>query len=390
MSKLQLEHTAQSIALVANTSWSIYNFRLGVIKALISARHKIYAVAPRDDYSDKLTAAGVTYLPIKIKAHSTSPIEDLKTLFRLRSIYKKHQFDLVIHYTIKMNLYGSLAARLLHIKNISVVTGLGRTFQFSGITQYLIKSVYKLSCHACSDLWFLNTEDRDRFVIEGLTKLKNTFILPSEGVNTYRFKGTPQYAKNRIITRFLFAGRLLKDKGILEFVEAAKQLSVLERKVKFEVVGFVNPNNSMSVSLADLEGWQKKGWINYLGSHEDIRPFINRADCIVFPSYYQEGVSRILLEAASMSRPIITTDHVGCRDVVDHMKNGMLIPVKSVDHLVQACRLFLNLPTEERLQMGFKGREMVKERFDERRIIDVYFERIFKVKEENQLSNKAS
>ena len=390
MSKLQLEHTNQSIALVANTSWSIYNFRLGIIKALITAGHKVYAVAPRDDYSDKLTAAGVTYIPIKIKAHSTSPFEDLKTFFRLRSIYKRYRFDLVVHYTIKMNLYGALAARLLSIKNISVVTGLGRTFQFSGVTQYLIKSVYKLSCFASSDLWFLNQEDRDRFVSEGLTSEKHTFILPSEGVNTKRFTGTPQFSQNKIITRFLFAGRLLKDKGILEFVDAAKQLSTLEKKVKFEVVGFVNPDNSMSVTLADLETWQKKGWINYLGSHEDIRPFINRADCIVFPSYYQEGVSRILLEAASMSRPIITTDHVGCRDVVDHMANGLLIPVKSIDHLVQACRLFLNLPAEERLQMGFKGREMVKKRFDERRIIDIYFNRIFKAKQHNQLSNKTS
>lgn len=390
MSKLQLDHTSQSIALVANTSWSIYNFRLGVIKALISAGHKVYAVAPRDDYSDKLTAAGVTYLPIKIKAHSTSPFEDLKTFFRLRSLYKKYRFDLVIHYTIKMNLYGALAARLLRVKNISVVTGLGRTFQFSGITQYLIKSLYKLSCIASSDLWFLNQEDRNRFVSEGLTNKRDTFILPSEGVNTKRFTGTPQYSEHKIITRFLFAGRLLKDKGILEFVEAAKQLTALEKKVKFEVVGFVNPHNSMSVTLADLEAWQNKGWINYLGSHEDIRPFINRADCIVFPSYYQEGVSRILLEAASMSRPIITTDHVGCRDVVDHMTNGILIPIKSVDHLVEACRLFLNLPAEERLQMSFNGRKMVKKHFDERRIIDIYFSRIFKPKEHNQLTNKAS
>ena len=390
MSKLQLEHTSQSIALVANTSWSIYNFRLGVIKALIAAGHKVYAIAPRDDYSDKLTAAGATYVPIKVKAHSTSPIEDLRTFFRLRSIYKRYHFDLVIHYTIKMNLYGALAARLLRIKNISVVTGLGRTFQFSGITQYLVKSVYKLSCLASSDLWFLNDEDRDRFVSEGLANKINTFILPSEGVNTKRFTGIPQYSENKILTRFLFAGRLLKDKGILEFVEAAKQLSFQEKKVKFEVVGFVNPDNSMSVTLADLEDWQKKGWINYLGSHEDIRPFINRADCVVFPSYYQEGVSRILLEAASMSRPIITTDHVGCRDVVDHNSNGILIPIKSVDHLVKACRQFLNLSIEERLQMGFKGRQLVKKRFDERKVIDIYFNRIFKVKKHNPLTIKTS
>ncbi len=378
MNKIQLENSGQSIALVANTSWSIYNFRLGIIKALISAGHKVYAVAPHDDYSDKLTAAGATYIPLTLRAHSTSPIEDFKTLTKLSIIYKRYHFDLVIHYTIKMNLYGSLAARLLGIKSISVITGLGRTFQFSGLTQYLIKSLYKVSCKASNELWFLNNDDKERFIHEGLVHREKTFILPSEGVNTSRFVGSPNDKRNKKITRFLFAGRLLKDKGILEFIQAAEQLGSIGKGIKFEVVGFVNPHNSMSVSLSDLEQWQNKGLINYLGSHEDIRPFINRADCIVFPSYYQEGVSRILLEAASMSRPIITTDHVGCREVVDHMHNGILIPKRSVDRLTDAMRLFLDLPIEERLLMGHRGRVKIKTRYDERKVIDIYFDKIFK------------
>lgn len=337
----------------------------------------VYAIAPRDDYSDKLTAAGVTYIDLPMQAHSTSPLEDMKMFFRLYQIYRAHRFDMILHYTIKMNIYGAIAAKANRLISISIITGLGRTFQFSNLIQKLINRLYRVSASCAQELWFLNTEDEQRFIDERIVKSEKTFVLPSEGVNLSRFIGSALKDKTSGVTRFLFAGRLLKDKGILEFVEAAKRIIQLEKKVKFEVVGFVNPNNSMSVTLSELEEWQKQGWINYLGSHEDIRPYINRADCIVFPSYYQEGVSRILLEACSMSRPVITTDQVGCRDVVEDNVNGLLTTPRSVDSTVRAIFDFLNLSHNERLAMGQKGRQKVKESFDENHIIDIYFEKLF-------------
>lgn len=384
-----MNNKSRHIALVANTSWSIYNFRLGLIRALIERGDKVYAVAPRDEYSDKLTAAGVTYIPLRMSAYSTSPFEDSKTIIRLYSIYRQYRFDHIFHYTIKANIYGSMAAKLAGCSSIAVVTGLGRTFQFKGIAQFLIKALYRLGVKCTQEVWFLNREDQQRFIEEGFVKESKTFLLPSEGVNTSKFVAPKKKSFRNGVVRFLFAGRLLKDKGILEFVETARQVTASHKKIKFEIVGFVNPNNSQSVSLDDLEGWQKEGVINYLGSHEDIRPYIKRADCIVFPSYYQEGVSRILLEAASMSRPIITTDQVGCRDVVIDGYNGWLVPQKSVSSLIEATEDFIYLPIEERNRMGANGRSLVKKRFDERIIIDCYFTKLFSSAEKNNPTFKS-
>lgn len=371
------EHIAPKlIALVSNTSWSLYNFRLGLIRALIDQGIQVYAIAPRDDYSDKLTAAGATYIPIDLDAYATSAKEGLGDIAQFYKLYKEHQFDIVLHYTIKANIYGSIAARLAGCRSIAIVTGLGRTFQFKGMSQSILKMMYRVGLKCSHQVWFLNKEDRQKFLAESFTRIDKTFILPSEGVNTRKFNAEPKDIQQNGIVRFLFAGRLLKDKGILEYVEAARQLLKTHNKIRFEVVGFVNPNNNMSVTLDDIEGWQKEGTINYLGSHEDIRPYIQRADCLVFPSYYQEGVSRILLEAASMSRPIITTDNVGCRDVVEDKVNGLLVEPRSFKAVVGAIEEFLSMENADRRAMGISGRSTIKARYDERIIIHKYFQKL--------------
>ena len=366
---------AIKVALVANTAWSIYNFRLGVMRAMLDKGIEVIAIAPRDDYADKLTAAGVTYISLNLKAHSTSPFTDMKTWYHLYQIYKDQRPDLVLHYTIKMNIYGSIACSWLGLTSISVVTGLGRTFQLSKYTQLLINRLYQQATKANQEVWVLNTEDKKRLAKEGIVESEKIFLLPSEGVNTRRFIGS-EPKPNKKIFRFLYAGRLLHDKGILAYIEAARHMVQAGYKVRCEVVGFVNPEDSMSVSLNDLHKWQDEGIINYLGSHEDVRPFIDRADCIVYPSYYQEGVSRILLEAASMSRPIITTDQVGCRDVVQHDKNGFLIRPQSLEELISAMIKMMSLSHQDRIIMGHRGRLLVKELYDEEKIIKVYFDRL--------------
>lgn len=371
------QHIApKHIALVSNTSWSLYNFRLGLIRAFLDQGIQVYAIAPRDDYSDKLTAAGATYIPIALDAYATSVKEGLRDITQFYKLYKAHKFDIVIHYTIKANIYGSIAAKLAGCRSIAVVTGLGRTFQFKGMSQSILKLMYRVGLKCSSQVWFLNKEDRQKFLAESFTRIDKTFILPSEGVNTRKFNAAPKETQHNGVVRFLFAGRLLKDKGILEYVEAARVLTKTHQKIKFEVVGFVNPNNQMSVTLDNVEQWQKEGVINYLGSHEDIRPYILRSDCIVFPSYYQEGVSRILLEAASMSRPIITTNNVGCRDVVEDKENGLLVEPRSVEEVIRAIEEFLCMDMEARRAMGINGRRSVKARFDERIIIDQYFHKL--------------
>jgi len=384
-SQIQILHKKQThIALVSNTSWSIFNFRIELIRSLIQRGFKVSTIAPRDEYSDKLTAAGASFIPLEISNYSTHPFYDLRTFYQLFRIYKSGKFDTIIHYTIKPNIYGGIAARLNKTAYYQIVTGLGRTFGFSKITQVIVNSLYKFSIKNAKEIWFLNDENRNKFVNEGLVQFEKTFVLPSEGINTNKFLRTTELKQNKI-TRFLFAGRLLKDKGILDYLEAAKVIVKKYPRVKFEIIGFTNIKNKNSITLHHLESWQQKGWINYLGSHEDIRPFINRSDCVVFPSYYEEGISRILLEASSMSTPIITTDQIGCRDVVRHDENGLLFPKKSVPDLIDAIEYFLDMPIEKRLEMGTKGRSFVKEFFDIRIVVNYYFKKIFsRVNESDQ------
>ena len=366
------------IAFVSNTSWSLYNFRLDVINALIKKGHRVYTVAPRDDYSDKLTAAGARFINLKLDSFSTSPFRDLKTIIHLHRIYNRIGPDLIFHYTIKPNLYGGAIARLKKIKYFNVVTGLGNTFKMPTYYQSIINSFYKFSNQGAVEIWYLNKENKKRFIDEGISSPSNSFVLPSEGVNTRKFRNV-EFKEFGKIRRFLFAGRLLNDKGIREYVEAAKMITSKFESAIFDVIGFTNPNNPKSITLQQLEKWQKQGYINYLGSHEDVRPFLENCDCLVFPSYYEEGVSRILLEAASMSRPIITTDHIGCRDVVTHNVNGILVPTKSTSALVDAIEYMMSLSPSQVEQMGLNGRQYVLAHYDIDDVIEIYFSKIDEV-----------
>jgi glycosyltransferase involved in cell wall biosynthesis len=360
------------IAFVANTSWSIYNFRLGVIRKFIDAGNVVYALAPRDAYTEKLIAVKVKYIDINLDNYSTNPIRDLRLLIQLVRIYRKHRFNKVFHYTIKPNIYGSLAASIIGLSSISVTTGLGKTFSFKNwFAQKILLKVYKLALRNVDEIWTLNQSNYNTLIASGLTSKEKSYILPSEGINTQRFRPSQKKKEGKIF-RFLYAGRLLRDKGVYDYVNAARIIKQYHSNVKCEILGFLDPNNKNAVKLEELNLWQEEGIIKYLGSTEDVRPYIDRAECIVFPSFYQEGVSRILLEAASMSTPIITSDHVGCREVVIDKYNGFLMPPRDVTLLTQKMGYILQLPVEARKTMGGNGRRLVKEKYDERKIINIY------------------
>ncbi len=362
----------QHIAFVSNTSWSMYNFRLGVLRSIRRMGHQVYVIAPKDNYTDKLVAEKIRFIDIAIEKYGTSPSSDLRFIQRLWKIYKSHSFDYIFHYTIKPNIYGSIIAKRLGIRSISITTGLGRTFTFEyWTTQKIINLLYRRAARDCDQMWMLNTPDRERMIAEGIVEAHRTYILPSEGINTRRFR--PSFKDNsQKIVRFLFAGRLLKDKGIIHFIEAARAIKKNKHHIKFEVLGFIDPKNPNSITHQQINQWQSDDIIKYLGSTEDVRPYIDRADCVVFPSFYQEGISRILLEAASMATPIITTDHVGCRDVVIDGHNGYLCLTRNTDDLIDKINRFLSLDRTAKIQMGLNGRALVKEKYDEEKIIEVY------------------
>ena len=364
------------IALVANTSWSLFNFRIDVIRFFIQEDIDVYVIAPRDDYSDKLVAEGAIFIPLKLNNYSTSMRSEVSTFLHLFRIYRKYQFDHILHYTIKPNIYGSLAAGLNRNSNIAVVTGLGKTFQFPPLLQYFLNRLYALSLKCADEVWFLNDENLKKFVSKNLIDKDKGFVLPSEGVDTRKFKSDHWRGSIMGSIKFLFAGRLLKDKGIFEYVQMAKAIVESYDDVSFEIAGFIDPENPNSISLDDISEWQSAGWISYLGSHQDIRPFLANTDCLILPSFYEEGVSRILLEAASMAKPIITTDQTGCRDVVIHGVSGLIVRKRSVEDLINAVEFIMDLSDDERKEYGREGRQLVKENFDIQKVIQIYNEKI--------------
>lgn len=351
----------------------MYNFRIGVIRSMLTHGYEVYVLAPRDAYTEKIIATGAHFLPIPLDNYSTNPWSDTKLCYHLWRLYREHRFDTIFHYTIKPNIFGSIAAYMARVPHrIAITTGLGRMFRFdSQVTNGIVTRLYRLAARCADEVWFLNESDRDKFVKEAIAPQYKCQLLPSEGVNTSKYRPLREPKKTKI-TRLLYAGRLLGEKGIYQFVEAARIIRQRHKHVRFEILGYVNEDNRDSVTLDELMTWQREGIIKYLGSTEDVRPYIDRSVAVVLPSFYQEGISRILLEAISMATPVITTDQVGCREVVIDGHNGFLCTPKSTPALVEAIERLLSLSWERRMAMGQRGRAMAKDEYSEERIIRHY------------------
>ncbi len=362
------------IAIVSNTSWSVYNFRLGLLRRLREEGCEVHIIAPKDSYSTLLIAEGFQYHPVSMHPNSTNPLQDIKTAVQLFRTYRKQRINFIFHYTIKPNIYGTIAAWLTRTPSVAITTGLGHLLHYKKVfTRVLAIFLYRLAARMSQQIWFLNDDDYRIFINKKIVPEYKTFILPSEGVNIQHFK--PYFTKvkaTKKTVRFLFAGRIIWDKGVQQFVEAARIIRKRYPGTRFDMLGFVDPTNPNSVSYKQLNQWQAEGVIRYLGETEDVRPVLAETDCLLFPSYYREGVSRILLEASSMTVPIITTDNVGCREVVTDGYNGFLCAMRSTSDLVRAIEQFLALPERQRQQLGLNGRKKVIQEFDEQIILDCY------------------
>lgn len=379
---MQTKHPL-TIAIVINTSWNIYNFRTGLLKALQSDGHRIVCIAPRDAYSPKLESMGFEYHEIRINNKGTNPFEDALLVWRFYRLFKAVRPDVLLHYTIKPNIYGSMAAGLLGISVIGNVSGLGTVFLNDGLSSRIAKLLYRVALRIPKKVFYQNPHDRELFVDSGLIKAEKTGLLPGSGIDTTNF--VPRAERDADGTlRFLFIARLVKDKGIVEYVEAARQInhqlstgnhSRQEKKPKFLILGAYYPGNPTAISEAQMKAWEEEGIVRYLGTSDDVASVIADADCVVLPSY-REGLSRVLLEAAGMAKPIVTTDVPGCKEVVDDGANGYLCRVKDADSLAEQMRRIMVLDDEARRKMGKKGREKIVAEFDEKIVIDRYREAI--------------
>ena len=368
------------IAFVGNTSFSLYKFRLGVMKSFISKGYEIFAIAPEDEYSELFLKESITYLSIDLDGKGRNIIRDGLLIKKLIYIYKSHKIDFIFHYTIKPNIYGSIAARYLKIPSIAITTGLGFSFKKKNLFNLFIKALYRFSLKKVLEVWFLNSEDRDIFVRNKVTLKDKTFVLYSEGIDSKYYSPQIKTIKSDKFI-FLLLSRLIKEKGIEEYKIAAEILKKKGLNIECQLLGKQEKESSKSISLETVINWHNDGIIKYLGEFIDIRNYIVNSDCIVLPSYYMEGVPRCLMEALSMERPIITTDNVGCRELIVDNVNGFMCKPKNVIDLALKMELIYNTSIEERQNMGKNGRILVLETFDENIIIDHYhfrFNRLFR------------
>lgn len=363
----------KTIAIVINTSWNIFNFRVGLLKALQKEGYKIVCIAPLDKYSKKLQQLGFEYYDIKINNKGINPIEDIKLIKNYYNLYKKINPDVILQYTIKPNIYGSIAARLLFKKVISNISGLGTVFLNDKVSSKIARWLYKVSL-VKNTVFFQNSEDRDIFVNNKLVKKEQTDLLPGSGINIEVYRPSENFVENENLT-FMMIARLVKDKGIVEYIEAIKIIKEKYENVEFKLLGSLYPGNPTAVSNDELDSWIDQGLINYLGHSDDVKSEILKVDCIILPSY-REGLSRVLLEAAALAKPIITTNVPGCKDVVDDGVNGLLCKVKSADNLASKIEIMILLPKEELVSMGQKGREKIVNEFEEKIVVNKYLETI--------------
>lgn len=357
-----------TIAISSNTAWSVYNFRIGLIQSLLASGETVVVLAPEDDYSQRLRELGCRVIDFSMDNKGSNPVRDAGLLLAYRRVYRQLRPRIVLHYTIKPVIYGALAARSLGIPYVSTITGLGTAFIRDGWLTRVVENLYRVSQRKACQVFFQNNDDLALFRQRRLVPMARVQRLPGSGVNITRFAVTPLPEGDPC---FLMIARLVKDKGVVEFVEAARQVKQRYPLARFQLLGQVGVVNRTAISRDELNAWLAEGVVEYLGETDDVRPFIEQARCVVLPSY-REGVPRSLLEGAAMARPLITTDAPGCRDVVDHGVNGYLCKVKDADDLAAKIADFLALPVSEHQRMATASRALVADKFEESIVVEQY------------------
>ncbi len=359
------------ILFVANTAWNIRNFRWGLVRAFRAGGHEVLAAAPADGGGAALAAEGVPFHAVAMRPSSTNPLDDLALLRRLFRLYRELAPDVVLHFTIKPNIYGGLAARRLGIPAIANVSGLGTLFLKPSLALSVARVLYRRAFARASTVFFQNPDDRALFLRGRLVAQERASLLPGSGVDTERFAPGPARPAGSSPV-FLLVARMIREKGIGEYVEAARAVHAQHPGTRFVMAGETGVDNPSAIPAATIEAWQAEGVVSYVGFSSDIREQLREADCVVLPSYYGEGVPRTLLEAASMGKPLITTDNVGCREAVEDGENGYLCRPRDAGDLAAAMGRFLALPSAERARMGEASRRKAVAEFDEAIVIRRY------------------
>jgi glycosyltransferase involved in cell wall biosynthesis len=363
-----------------NSSWNIYNFRVPLIRALQQQGWEVKAIAPKDEYCHKLEAEfGIRVLPFRNgQSLGKGPLSWLAPFQEIKDILKSEQADLVMSYTLVPNLLVSKACAQLKIPVISNVTGLGYTFLHSPLMRTLVSYFYKNAFKRNFKVVFHNEEDKELFLKKNIIKDDQAEVIRGSGVDTDFFIPNPRIEKE--VRTFLFVGRLLYDKGVVELVEAAKELNKQDIPFKLTFAGDADPKNPASIRPEVLAQWKKIPNLSFPGKIADLKPYYQEADVFVLPSH-REGLPKSSLEAMSMELPIITTDVPGCRDTVYFDENGWLVEAKSSAALLKAMKRALELPYPDLVKKGKAGRQLAERQFSTKTVISSYQKLISPIEE---------
>ena len=371
-----MKHFSKSVVLIANSGFTVINFRSELIVKLVALNCRVLVLCPQEcplmlerDIRSELTDLGAYFHPINLNRSGISPLEDLRLLFSLWRILSSSLPDIVLNYTIKPTIYGSIAAKLAGVKTISSnITGIGSILAGSTLKNRLLAKLLKIQYWAAlrtnSIVFFQNPDDLNFFAASGLIRNTNVKVINGSGIDVSQF-----YRKNHEPTKasFIFVGRLLRGKGIAEYIKAAEVLKTKYPEALFTILGDIDENPE-SLSEADIRRFSERGIVNYCKAVKDVRPALDEHQVLVLPSY-REGTPRAILEALAMSMAIVTTDAPGCRETVIDGVNGYLVDVGSVSQLVEAMERFILDPHLAKL-FGVKSWELACTKYDVQKVVD--------------------
>lgn len=358
------------ILILTNFGMGLYNFRKELLEKLIKDNYEVIISMPKDEYYHKLVALGCTVIEQELDRRGTNPITDYRLYKNYKKTLKKYNPSLVLTYTIKPNIYGSLACKKLRIPHIVNVTGLGTFIENGDFKSKLVFKLYKYALNKSNIVYFQNKSNLDFFLKKAKTK-ENWVLLPGSGVNLQQFEEKPMNENKG--TNFLYIGRLMKNKGTNELLDAIEIIGNQNKDVRMHIVGFDEENYTSRIKKLE-----SKHFLIFHGQQKDVKKFIEQADCIIQPSYH-EGMSNVLLEGAAMGRPLLASNIPGCKEIVDNGINGYLFEPQNVKSLIETMNKFINDSTTKKALMGKNSRKKVEQEFDRNIIVKSYINNIEKI-----------
>lgn len=364
------------IAVVTNTCWNVFNFREGLVKYFLDRGDEVISLAPKDDYTDEIVKWGVKHIETKLDQTGTNPIKDLGYLRRIISVFKSEKPDVSLSFTIKSNIYSSLAGKVTGIPTVCNVSGLGTVFLVEGWLGKLAINLYRFAFRYSSHIFFQNRNDKELFLSFISLKEDRIGLLPGSGIDLHRFIHHEQVISTP--TKFLMVARVIEEKGVREFVEAAQLAKDEGLQAHFTLVGSLDQQHARAIPEHELRRWVEDGTINYLAHSSQIEQLLESHEVVVLPSY-REGTPRTLLEGAATGRALLASDVPGCNEVVRDGFNGFLFKVKDGRSILDKVKLYLSLSDAEKRELAANSRILAEERFDENLVIAQYAETIVRI-----------